>query len=218
MHCLPPVFTLLAHPVTEGRAHQRALHHWPRLGCQKTRLATSTRLDRLFHIFQPRSRRSSHIFFPALFSVLSSYRTTLSTLFDGSLSLLSLPLLIHILSPFLELFADSCGIAHLRQCFAELKELVRASLHPDLQQMADNANLRKSLFPRLDPLRLASLLEKVLYSTILFHSHSTDILSLSLRFSCSVANRTLATFCKNRFFASSLPNFICEVLHCTILY
>ena len=60
-----------------------------------------------------------------------------------------------------EQFADSCGIAHLRQCFAELKELIRASLHPDLQQMAENANMRRSLFPRLDPLRLASLLEKV---------------------------------------------------------
>ena len=62
---------------------------------------------------------------------------------------------------FSEQFADSCGIAHLRQCFAELKELVRACLHPDLQQMADNVNLRRSLFPRLDPLRLAALLEKV---------------------------------------------------------
>ena len=49
----------------------------------------------------------------------------------------------------------------MRQCFAELKELVRACLHPDLQQMADNVNLRRSLFPRLDPLRLAALLEKV---------------------------------------------------------
>jgi hypothetical protein len=42
----------------------------------------------------------------------------------------------------LEQFADSCGIAHLKQCFAELKELVRATLHPDLHQMADNINLR----------------------------------------------------------------------------
>ena len=86
-----------------------------------------------------------------------------------------LPYLYFSVSFFsIELFADSCGIAHLRQCFAEVKEIVRASLHPDLQQMADNVNLRKSLFPRLDPLRLAALLEKVNY--IAYFRNSTLVM------------------------------------------
>ena len=62
----------------------------------------------------------------------------------------------------LEQFADSFQeIEHLRQCFAGLKDLVKAALHPDLADMAENPTLRKRLFARLDPMRLASLLEKV---------------------------------------------------------
>ena len=63
----------------------------------------------------------------------------------------------------LEAFADSCGVAQLRQCFIELKELVKALLHPHLVDFADKQiALRNSLFPRLDPNRLASILEKVI--------------------------------------------------------
>lgn len=60
-----------------------------------------------------------------------------------------------------EAFADKCGVRHLRQCFSELKELLRALLDPDLGPMADSVPLRKQLYPRLDPKRLAVLLEKM---------------------------------------------------------
>ena len=60
---------------------------------------------------------------------------------------------------------------------------MRACLHPDLQQMADNVNLRRSLFPRLDPLRLVALLEKVSlfelkYSIVLLSSFLDTIITL----------------------------------------
>ena len=61
----------------------------------------------------------------------------------------------------IEKFADSLHIPHLRQCFSELKELIRALLHPDLLQMAENPNLRRSLFPRFDTIHIISMLEKV---------------------------------------------------------
>ncbi|CAM9465550.1 unnamed protein product, partial [Ectocarpus fasciculatus] len=61
----------------------------------------------------------------------------------------------------LEAFADSCGVAQLRQCFGELKELVKALLHPHLVDFADKQlELRKSLFPRLANSKLAAVLEK----------------------------------------------------------
>lgn len=63
----------------------------------------------------------------------------------------------------LENFADSCGVRQLSLCFAELHELVRALLHPELPQFGDNPQLRRSLFPRLDPARLARVIEKVLW-------------------------------------------------------
>jgi hypothetical protein len=62
----------------------------------------------------------------------------------------------------LEQFADSCqDTEHLRQCFAGLKDLVKAVLHSELPEMAVNPQLKKMLFPRLDPTRVASILEKV---------------------------------------------------------
>jgi hypothetical protein len=62
----------------------------------------------------------------------------------------------------LESFADSCGVSQLRQCFAELKDLVKALLHPHLVDFADKQlSLRQSLFPRLDPQKLATIIEKV---------------------------------------------------------
>ena len=50
-----------------------------------------------------------------------------------------------------EQWADECGVRHLRQCFGETKELVRALLHPDLAAVADSPSLRRQLFPRMDP-------------------------------------------------------------------
>lgn len=61
----------------------------------------------------------------------------------------------------LQSFADSCGIKQLRQCFTELAELVRCLLHPDLVQFGENSHLRKTLFPQVDPGRLARIIEKV---------------------------------------------------------
>ena len=61
----------------------------------------------------------------------------------------------------LQSFADSCGIKQLRQCFTELSELVKALLHPDLVSFGDNSHIRKSLFPQVDPGRLARIIEKV---------------------------------------------------------
>lgn len=63
----------------------------------------------------------------------------------------------------LEAFADSCGVSQLRQCFGQLKELVKALLHPHLVDFADKKlDLRKSLFPRLDPVMLGAVVEKVM--------------------------------------------------------
>lgn len=70
----------------------------------------------------------------------------------------------------LESFADSCGIAQLKQCFGELKELVKALLHPLLVDFADKQlEQRKSLFPRLNPTKLAIIVEKVHTSFIKCH-------------------------------------------------
>ena len=60
-----------------------------------------------------------------------------------------------------EAFADKSGVRHLRQCFTELRDLLAALLDADLVHMADNVALRKQMYPRLDPKRLATLLEKM---------------------------------------------------------
>jgi hypothetical protein len=58
-------------------------------------------------------------------------------------------------------FADDCGITDLRKCFLELHEMIRAVLHPDLQALSDDIAFRKTAFPKVQPIRLAVLLEKV---------------------------------------------------------
>eukprot|EP01038_Epipyxis_sp_PR26KG_P011269 gene11269-15120_t len=72
----------------------------------------------------------------------------------------------------LMIFAESCGIIHLKQCFEEFQELIRAVLHPDLPLFGDNQQLRKSLFPHLSPMKLASLLDKVSPSSIVASSNN----------------------------------------------
>ena len=63
----------------------------------------------------------------------------------------------------LERFADSCGIAQLRECFAQGKTLVNAMIHHDLPSFGDDPPiLRKANFPLLDIFKLAPLVEKVL--------------------------------------------------------
>lgn len=61
----------------------------------------------------------------------------------------------------LEAFADECAIPHLSQCFAEFHDLIKALMHPDLQQFVENINMRRNLFPRLDPLKLCTVMDKV---------------------------------------------------------
>jgi hypothetical protein len=61
-------------------------------------------------------------------------------------------------------FAESCGIMHLKECFDELSQMISAVLSPDLASFGENHYVRNSLFPRLNPLRFATLLEKVILS------------------------------------------------------
>ena len=215
LHSLVPLLLhRSAHSVAEGRAHQRALHHWPRFGCQEARWESWSKFARVFYPPILCFCRSPSIFYPTLFWHLIVQSLLVTVRLLGS----TLSPFLTFLSTRLELFADSCGIAHLRQCFAELKELVRASLHPDLQQMADNANLRKSLFPRLDPLRLASLLEKVHYFPFPLYPLTPQILSfchllvpailphqlfLSLKY-------YLPCYFSQKSFCYTIPCWICE--------
>lgn len=67
----------------------------------------------------------------------------------------------------LEEFGDSCGVRQLSMCFAQLRELTQALLHPDLDQFGENPQLRQVLFPKLDPSRLARVIEKVSLSSLL---------------------------------------------------
>ena len=63
-------------------------------------------------------------------------------------------------------FAESTGVPQLKQCFAELEDVVEALLHQDLLQFGENPKLMSSLFPRLDPLKLATITEKLAPSPI----------------------------------------------------
>mmetsp|Transcript_32335 Transcript_32335/g.46644 ORF Transcript_32335/g.46644 Transcript_32335/m.46644 type:complete len:205 (+) Transcript_32335:229-843(+) len=69
-------------------------------------------------------------------------------------------------------FADSCSIPNLRQCFDELLALIKALLHPDLPQLADNIPLRRQLFPQLNIGKLAILLDKLTPSSLATVSHN----------------------------------------------
>ena len=59
------------------------------------------------------------------------------------------------------MFSENTNVMHLKHCFEELHELTKAVLHQDLLQFSDNKTLRKNLFPSLNPLKLAIILEKV---------------------------------------------------------
>ena len=61
----------------------------------------------------------------------------------------------------LEAFADECAIPHLGQCFAEFHDLIKALLFPDMTQLVDNIAMRRNVFPRLDPMKLCTLMEKI---------------------------------------------------------
>jgi hypothetical protein len=58
-------------------------------------------------------------------------------------------------------YAHATGVPSLNQCFAETHEIIQASIHPDVAKLSSDEKLRKRLFPKMDPLKLAALLEKV---------------------------------------------------------
>jgi len=58
-------------------------------------------------------------------------------------------------------YAFGTGITSLNQCFVEMHETVQASIHPDLLKLSEDPKLRMRLFPKLDPEKLAILIEKV---------------------------------------------------------
>jgi hypothetical protein len=66
-------------------------------------------------------------------------------------------------------FAESCGIMHLKECFDELSQMIAALLSPDLPAFGDNSFLRNSSFPRLNPLKFAVLLDKVIFFSVYFY-------------------------------------------------
>lgn len=63
-------------------------------------------------------------------------------------------------------FADNSEVPDLRKCFGEFHDIVKAVLHPELPQLADNPAKRQQLFPRLPARKLASLLDKITPSSI----------------------------------------------------
>ena len=70
------------------------------------------------------------------------------------------------MSSHLENFANKCTVPQLAQCFVELKELVLALLMKDLTPILDNPIQIQVLFPTLNPLKFACVLEKVNVHTI----------------------------------------------------
>lgn len=61
----------------------------------------------------------------------------------------------------LESFASSCGVPNLATCFGPMKSLIKAVLHPDLPHFGDNISLMHKHFPRLNPVNLANILDKL---------------------------------------------------------
>lgn len=60
----------------------------------------------------------------------------------------------------IENFADSCAVTQLRECFAELRQTLGAMLHPDIDTIMKDANLREGVYPKLNPSKLILILEK----------------------------------------------------------
>jgi len=58
-------------------------------------------------------------------------------------------------------YALTTNIASLHMCFAELHETAQAAIHKDLPKLATDPVQRHRLFPKLDPFKLAQLLDKV---------------------------------------------------------
>ena len=84
--------------------------------------------------------------------------------------------------------------------------------------MADNANLRKSLFPRLDPLRLASLLDKVHYFTILFILFVTSFYLFCCQpYTCHLLQKPFICIIA-AYFPLRSPALHYILLSCTVLY
>ncbi len=58
-------------------------------------------------------------------------------------------------------YALTTDIPSLHLCFAELHETAQAALHRDLPKLATDPGQRHRLFPKLDPSKLAQILERV---------------------------------------------------------
>ena len=57
-------------------------------------------------------------------------------------------------------YAQSTEVSHLNLCFAELHETAQACTNPELAKISADPALRRRLFPKLDPDKLAVLMEK----------------------------------------------------------
>jgi hypothetical protein len=73
-------------------------------------------------------------------------------------------------------FADTCGMPHLRHCFADLNELCQLMLSSQLVALVDNPAERARKFSRVDTNKLAIVMDKVcstmricIYALISFH-------------------------------------------------
>jgi len=58
-------------------------------------------------------------------------------------------------------YALTTDVASLHMCFAELHETAQAAIHKDLPKLATDPVQRHRLFPKLDPFKLAQVLDKV---------------------------------------------------------
>ena len=61
----------------------------------------------------------------------------------------------------LEAFADSCNTPKLRNCFNSLRDLIKCVLHPDIGKFGDNPQIMTDMFPKLIPVQLIAVLEKL---------------------------------------------------------
>jgi hypothetical protein len=60
----------------------------------------------------------------------------------------------------LESFAEQCGIAHLKQCFVELHQLLDAALSSELANALQDPHTLQTMYPTLNPSKLAKLIDK----------------------------------------------------------
>mmetsp|Transcript_19040 Transcript_19040/g.24580 ORF Transcript_19040/g.24580 Transcript_19040/m.24580 type:complete len:864 (-) Transcript_19040:325-2916(-) len=57
-------------------------------------------------------------------------------------------------------FAGECGVAGLQECFAELRQLCDALLNPDFTGIMAAKETRETLYPKVDPNKMITILEK----------------------------------------------------------